>query len=60
MYQFKRSISMSLPEIDLREIDLSVDLRINLVLISEIDTEINSEIDCWDIIERSISEISSE
>ena len=60
MYQFKRSISMSLPEIDLREIDLSVDLGINLVLISEIDTEINYEIDCWDIIERSISEISSE
>ena len=51
---------MSLPEIDLREIDLSVDLGINLVLISEIDTEINYEIDCWDIIERSISEISSE
>ena len=48
---------MALPEVDLREIDLSVDLRINLVLISEINTEIGSEIDRWDTIERSISEI---
>ena len=51
---------MSLPEIDLQDIDLSIDLRINIVLISEIDIEIDSEIDCWDTIERSISEISSE
>ena len=58
-YRSNRSISVLLPEIDIREIDLSVDLRNNLVLISEIDTEINSDIDCWDTIERSISEISS-
>ena len=32
---------MSLSEINLQEIDLSIDLRINFVLISEIDTEIN-------------------
>ena len=49
---------MSLPEIDLREIDLSIDLIINFVLVSEIDTEIDSEINRWDTIERSISEIS--
>ena len=51
---------MSLPNIDLREIDLSIDLRINFVLVSEIDTEIDSEINRWDTIERSISEISIE
>ena len=49
---------MSLPDIDLREIDLSIDLRINLVVVSKIDTEIDSEIICWDTTERSISEIS--
>ena len=51
---------MSLPEIDLREIDLSIDLIINFVLVSEIDTEIDSEINCWDKIERLISKISIE
>ena len=50
---------MSLPDINLQEIDLSIDLIINLELISEIDTEIDSEIDCWDTTERLISEISS-
>ena len=41
---------MSLRDIDLREIDLSIDLRINRGLISEIDTEIDSKIDRWDTI----------
>ena len=51
---------MLLPEIDLQEIDLSINLIISLMLISEIDTEINSEIDCWGTIERLMVEISSE
>ena len=33
LYRSKISISMSLPEIDLQDIDLSIDLRINIVLI---------------------------
>ena len=60
LYPSKRSISVFLPEIDLREIDLSIDLKINLVLILEIDTEINSEIYCWGTKETLISDYSSE
>ena len=51
---------MLLPDMDLQEIDLSINIRINFVLISEINTEVGSDIDCWDTIERLTSEISSE
>ena len=51
---------MLLPEIDLWKIDQSINLRINIVLISKIDTETDSEINLWDTLERLISDISSE
>ena len=41
LYRCKKSISISISEIDVQGIDLSIDLRINLVLMSEIYTQIN-------------------